>query len=668
VPENGCLTWPYWNLLMFDFVYKQKRLVQVVLALITLPFAFFGVDYYFRGTASAGEVARVGGDKITQVEFANAIRDQQERMRQSLGANYDPAVFDNPEVRYATLEQLISQRLLEDQARRDRLRVSDEQVRQYISEIPAFQVDGKFSPERYQQLLAMQSPPKSSPEFVNDVRRALIQTPLQEPIAGASIVAKSNVERYLGLVEQRREVAYAAVGSEAFRKDVKADDAAIKAYYDANQSAFQTPEQAKIEYVSLTPDSLGSQANIDPAAVRKQYDENLKQYAKAEERQASHILTAVKPDAKDDEKAAAKKKAEDLAAQARRTPAKFAELAKENSQDPGSAAQGGDLGFISHDGSMVKPFEDAVFSGKEGDIIGPVQTDFGWHVIKVTAIKPAKTQSFEEARGQIEQDLKRQQSMRNFVDAASQFENLVYEQAESLQPVAKALNLKVQTTDWLTRSQLLPLGQNNPKFVQAVFSPDSLQAKRNTDAIEVAPNTMMAARVIDYKPAAPRAFDEVKADIRRQLEHTAASELAQKTGREKLALLQQGKDAGLVFGKPVTLARNQAQPGFQTEALARIFQGDPAKLPEYVGMPAPDGGFAIYKIVQVIAAPAPDAARLSTFSARVGEQLGRELFAANLASLKAKAEVKINQTALEKDSRSGEAPAPVAPSPPARRR
>jgi peptidyl-prolyl cis-trans isomerase D len=652
---------------MFDFIYKQKRLVQLVLGMITLPFAFFGVDYYFRGTPSTTEVARVGGDKITQSEFANAISDQQDRMRQSLGANYDPAVFDNPEVRYATLEQLISQRLIDDQARRDRLRVSDDQIRQYISEIPAFQVEGKFSPERYQQLLASQSPPKSSPEFVNDVRRALVQTPLQEPIAAASIVAKSNVERYLGLLDQKREVAYAVVGTDAFRKDVKIDDAAVKGYYDANQAAFQTPAQVKIEYVSLTPDALGSQVAVDPTEARKQYDQNLKQYAKPEERQASHILIAVKPDAKDDEKAAAKKKAEDLAAQARRAPTRFAELARENSQDPGSAPQGGDLGFFARDGSMVKPFEDAVFSGKDGDIIGPVQTDFGWHVIKVTAVKPATTQSFEEVKAQIEQEIKRQQEMRKFVDAASQFENLVYEQAESLQPVAKALNLKVQTTDWLTREQVQPLGQNNPKFVQAIFSPDSLQAKRNTDAIEVAPNTMMAARVVDYKPAAPRAFDEVKADIRRRLEHNAASELAQKIGKEKLALLEQGKDAGLTFGKTVTLSRNQAQPGFQADALTRIFQGDPAKLPEFVGMPAPDGSFAIYKIVQVIAAPAPDAGRLSTFSARMGEQLGRELFAANLASLKAKADVKINQTALEKDSRSGEAPAPSPPLPGRRR-
>ena len=240
--------------------------------------------------------------------------------------------------------------------------------------------------------------------------------------------------------------------------------------------------------------------------------------------------------------------------------------------------------------------------------------------------------------------------------------------AASLQPVAKALNLKVQTTDWSTRAQIQPLGQNNPKFVQAVFSPDSLQAKRNTDAIEVAPKTMMAARVVDYRPAAPRAFDEVKADIRNRLERNAASELARKTGSDKLALLQQGKDAGLAFGKPVTLTRNQAQPGFPPDALVKVFQGDPAKLPEYSGMPAPDGGFIIYKIVQVIEAPAPDAARVSAFSTRVGEQLGRELFAANLASLKAKAEVKINQAALEKDSRSGDAPAPIVPPLPTRQR
>ncbi len=633
---------------MFDLVYRKKRLVQFILALITLPFAFFGVDYYFRGGGSVSEVAKVGSDRITQAEFNDALRDQQDRMRQQLGKNYDPVVFENPEVRYSLLEQLIGQRLLDDQARKSRFRVTDDQLRQYITEIPAFQVEGKFSQQRYEQLLAAQNPPKSSQQFVNDVRQALLLAPLQEPISAGNIVAKSNVERYLNLLDQQRAVAAATISPGAYAKDVKVEDAAVLAYYEANKAAFQVPEQVKIEYVVLTPDALGGQVNVDPAEVRKQYDDNLKQYAKAEERQASHILIAVKPDASDADKAAAKAKADALAVQAKKTPGQFAELAKKNSQDPGSAAQGGDLGFFARDGSMVKPFEDAVFAAKEGDVVGPVQSDFGWHIIKVTAVKAAKTQSFDEARAAIEKDLRQQKEVRKFAEAADQFQNLVYEQADSLQPVAKALNLQVQTSPPLTRPQVQALGQGNAKFAQAVFSPESLQSKRNTEAIEIGPNMLAAARVVDYKAATPRSFDEVRAQIKKELELKAASELAQAAGKEKLALLLQGKDAGLAFGKPVTLTRNQAQPGFAPDALLAIFHVDPAKLPGYVGTPGEGGGFSIYKVTQVIAAPAPDAARVAAFNGRIGEQLGREMFNAYVASLKAKADVKINQTNLEK--------------------
>jgi len=633
---------------MFDFVYRKKRLVQVILALITLPFAFFGVDYYFRSGGAMGEVARVGSDKVTQQEFNDAIRDQQERMRAQLGSNFDPVVFDNPEVRYSLLEQLIGQRLLDEQARKARFRVSDDQLRQYISEIPAFQVDGKFSQERYEQLLASQSPPKKSSQFVGEVRQALTLAPLQEPISAGNIVAKSNVERYLTLLDQKRDVATAVISADAYLKDVKIDDAAVTAYYDANKATFQVPEQAKIEYVMLTPDALLAQASVDAAEVRKQYENNLKQYAKAEQRQASHILIAVKPDASDADKAAAKAKADALVAQLKKNPAQFADLAKQNSQDPGSAAQGGDLGQFARDGSMVKPFEDAAFSAKQGDIVGPVQTDFGWHIIRVTGIKAAKTQSFDEAKAGIELELKRTQAQRKFAEAADQFQNLVYEQAESLQPVAKALNLTVQSSPSLTRAQIQALGQGNAKFATAVFSPESLQSKRNTEAIEVAANTLMAARVVEYKPATPRPFDEVKAQIRRELERKAASAMAQAAGKEKLALLEQGKDAGVVFGKPVALTRTQVQPGYPTEALLAIFHADAGKLPAYVGTSADAGGYALYKVVQVIQPPPPDAARVSAFKERIGEQLGREMFNAYLASLKAKADVKINQTNLEK--------------------
>ena len=633
---------------MYDFLYRRKRLVQLILALITLPFAFFGVDYYFRSASGpGGEVASVGGDKISLAEFQDSLRSQQERMRQAMGANFDPSIFDSPEMRYSVLDQMIGQRLLRREARRDRLTVSNDQLRAFISQIPAFQEDGKFSQTRYEQLLQMQNPPRSPEQFAEEVRGELVLAPLQEPIVAGSIVARSNVEHYLNLLDQQREVAVAAIDIAPYLKDVKVDDAAVKQFYDSNQAAFQVPEQVKLDYVVLSPDALGAQVSVDPAEVRQAYDANLRKYGKAEERQASHILIAVKPDAKPEEKAAAKKKAEEIAAEAKKNPGQFAELARKYSQDPGSAGQGGDLGFFARDGSMVKPFEDAVFSMKPGEIAGPIETNFGFHIIKLTAVHPAKVQSFDEVKAQIEQDLRRQKASAKLADAADQMQNLVYEQADSLEPVAKALSLKIQSTPLMSQAQVLALARNNQKLVQEIFSPESLQAKRNTEAIEIAPNTLMAAHVTEHKPASPKPFDEVKAEIRRQLEQKAASEKALAAGQAKLALLREGKDAGVAFGKPITLTRNQPQPGVPAAALAPIFQVDAAKLPAYTGAVNDRGGYSLYRVQRVITPPPADAAKVNAFAGRVGEQVGRELQSAYLASLRSKADVKINEAALE---------------------
>jgi peptidyl-prolyl cis-trans isomerase D len=633
---------------MFDIVTKHKRIAQFILALIMVPFAFFGVDFYFRGGDSQPTVATVGRDKITQAEFDDSLREQQARMRQALGANYDPAMFDSPEVRYALVEQLVNQRLLEQRARADRFRVSDGQLAQFIAELPPFQEAGKFSAEKYRQVLATQN--MSPAMFEQRVRAELSLAPLQEPIVSGGLAAKSSVQRYLALLEQQREVAVATIDAEPFLKDVKIDDAQVKDFYDKNPASFQVPEQASFEYVILNQEALAGQVSVDADEVRRAYEANVKQYSTAEERQASHILIAVKPDASDADKAAAKAKAESLVAQANANPAKFAELAKANSQDPGSAPQGGDLGTFAR-GSMVKPFEDAVFAGAVGDIVGPVQTDFGYHVIRITGITPSKIRSLDEVKATIEAELKRSRAAQKFAAAADQFQNLVYENADSLAPVAKALDLKVMTAPMSTRAQAQAVALGNPKFVEALFSPESVQAKRNTEALEVAPGTLMAGRVVEYKAAAPRPFDEVKDDLKLRLARNAASAMAQKVGQDKLALLTQGKgdrEAGVAFGKPVTLNRNQVQPGFTPDALKSVFQADPAKLPAYEGAPNERGGYALYKVTRVIDAPAPDDAKLNAANARVSDQVGRELMNAYLAALKAGADVKINQANLEK--------------------
>ena len=482
------------------------------------------------------------------------------------------------------------------------------------------------------------------------MRRQILAERFVDPIAKGSIVAGPTRVAFVTLLEQAREVAVANVDSEPFARDVKVDAAAVKAFYDTNAALFRTPEEVSFEYVILTPDALAADLTVTPDELKAQYAAMSKQYTQDEQRQAAHILIAVKPDASAADKAAAKKKAEDLLAQAKANPAKFADLAKQYSQDPGSAAQGGDLGSNAR-GTMVKPFDDAVFSAKPGDIVGPVETDFGYHVIKLNGITPARSRPFEEVRPQIEADLKRQKVMQKFAAAADQFQNLVYEQADSLAGVAKALNLTVKTSGLVTRAKAQELAQGNAKFIQALWSPESLSAKRNTEAIEIGPNTLMAGRVIEYKPAAPRPFEEVRSEIQRQLIAKQASELAQARGREKLAALEQGKtdkEEGVAFGPPMTLRRNQMQPGFPPEAMVRIFQVDAAKLPRYVGAPNERGGYSIYKILNAITPPAPDAAKLAAAATRIGEMQSRELFDAYIAALKSRADIKINQTNLEK--------------------
>ncbi|MEP7062871.1 MAG: SurA N-terminal domain-containing protein [Betaproteobacteria bacterium] len=632
---------------MFDYIDKHKRLAQVVLGIIGMTFVFFGTYSYFQKSSEAPEVASVDGDKVTQRDFDELLREQQDRMRQSLGKNYDPAMFDSPEVRFAMVDQLVNQKLLEREARAEKLRVTDGQLTQFIAALPPFQEDGKFSPDRYKLVLSGQN---MTPQmFEQKLRNDLTLAPLQEPIASANFVAGASAQRYLSLLEQKREVASATIDAEPFTRDVKIDDAAIKEFYDKNKNALQTPEQARIEYIVLSPETLTSKVSIKADEVKAHYEQNLRQYGAPEERAAAHILVSVTPDASDADKAAAKKKADEIAAKVRANPADFAKLAKDNSQDPGSAAAGGDLGSFTHD-SMVKPFADAVFAAKTGDIVGPVLSDFGYHVIKVGAIKPAQAKPFDTVKADIEAEMKRAKAQQLFADDAEKFQNLVYEQADSLAGAGKALDVKVTETPFVTRAQVQQIAKDNPKFVTALFAPESIAAKRNTDAIEVAPNTLVAGRIVEYKAAATRPLDEVKDEIRRQLTRREAAALAQKAGLARIAALNAGKsdkEAAVVFSKPIELLRTQVGPAMPPDALIKVFQADAKKLPAYVGTTNANGGYVIYRVSKVIEPEKLDDARLKIAGARMGDQIGRELLTAYLAGLKSRASVTINQAALE---------------------
>ena len=629
---------------MFDLVHKHKRLVQLLLALMVLPFAFWGIDSFQRGASKAQDLAEVAGQKITLQDFSQAQRDQQERLRALLGRNFDPALLDTPEQRAELLDQLIQQRLLAVHAVKANLVVTDEQLRDIIIGLPAFQENGKFSKARYDALLRAQG--MNDVVFESRLRRDVELQQLNGAVAESSLVGKAQIGRILAIQGQQREVSETVLSSEQFAGEVKLAPDAVKAYYDSHPGEFVVPEQLRAAFVVLNPDALAAMETVSEAELRSWYDSNVR--------------------AKFEERIAVQKKTEELLVRLRATPDKFAELAKQYSQDPGSKDNGGDLGFFAR-GAMVKPFEDAVFKLKQGQLSGIVESSFGFHIIKLTEIKPAKNgepeqrrashilisapsaaKDFQAMRGEIEKELKKQRLGKKFAEAAETLSNLAYEQPDSLQPIADKFKLQVQQSGWLTREANAAVGAlNNQKILDALFSPDAIKSKHNTEAVEAGPDTMLVARVLEHKSAAVRPLDEVKAEITKKLTQQEAMALAVKRGAAIYADLQQGKDAGLSWSAAKIVGR-EGKPVVHPDALKAIFRADTGKLPAYLGVELRDRGYGIYRISRVIEAPPVDAAGEKAMQEQLARQAAQADSTAYIASLRATAKIEINKANLEK--------------------
>src|SRR5437879_11154225 len=445
---------------MFDFVTKHKRLLQFVLALMIVPpFAFWGIQWTQRETAGVGEVASVGGQKITEQEFGEALRQQQERLRGMLGRTFDPGIFDSPAIRLELLDGMISQRLMMQHAARNHLTVSDDMLVETTMAIPAFQVDGKFSRDRYDA--ALRNERMSSEAFDAALRRDLLMQQLTGALADSGLASQAVPRQFAQLRAQQREIAEYRIQADAQLAQSKVTAEAVRAFYDANPARFQLPEEVGVEYLVLSTDALIVSEQVGADEIKAYYESNVSRYGEPEQRRASHILIAVKRGAGDAEKANARERAAQILSQLRKSPGSFAELAKKNSGDPGSASQGGDLGFFSR-GMMVRPFEDAAFKLKPNQISDLVESDFGFHIIKVTDIKAGKTKGPEAARLEIERELKKQRAAKRFAEAAEAFSNLVYEQPESLGPAAERFKLPIQIARGITRQAASVPALNNP--------------------------------------------------------------------------------------------------------------------------------------------------------------------------------------------------------------
>ena len=636
---------------MFDYVATHKRLILIVLlVLIIPPFALFGIDSYFRGGETGQAVARIGDYQISQGEFSRALRERQEALQRLVQGRIDPAMLDNPELRYATLDALIQRRLLLESALRSGVVVGDERLQDIISRQELFQDEaGKFSLERYQQFLRSEG--MTPVMFESRLRQDIILQQFAGGFAETTIVPRPVVERLARLSAQKRELSQYVLAPQNFLARVKLEPDAAKQYYDANPGEFRLPEQVRVEFLTLSGEALQARIRVDPAEVRKFYDLNRRQFEVRESRQAAHIFVSADATAGAEARQKARARVEALYQQVRKAPGSFAEVAKKSSEDPGSAAAGGDLGFIDQ-GTMkdVPEFEAALYKLKPGEISEPVESRLGFHIIRLTAVRPAQVKSFEEARAQVEQDLGKQLAGKRFAELADSFNNTVYEQSDGLKPAAELIQATPQLSGWITRARAPEPLLNHPRLLAAVFSEEALRGKRNTEAIEVAPATLVAARVVEHKPESVVAFDEVRVALENRLVLRAASRLAVEEGRRLLAELNGGKSVQVAWSKPQLATRAEFKD-IPEPVVRQAFRLDASKVPAYTSVENPQLGYMLVRVSAVQEAADLPPEKIDEIANSLRRVLAQETMTAHLASLKQKAGVTINKDLLERKDR-----------------
>ena len=592
---------------MFEFFRNHGKPVYAILfSLIILAFAVSGMSGYESMFNAGEDVAKVDGKKIKQADLDAAYKNELERIR-AANPSIDVKLLDTPESKYATLERLVREQVIAAAAREAHFETSDQRLASELQADPTIaslrQPDGKIDKERYKLLVGSQG---LTPEmFEARVRSQISARQVFKGIQGSGFTTNAVGDVALNAFLQKREIQVVAFDASAFSSKVTLTDVDLEAYYKANQSQFQASEQASIEYVVLDLESIKKGITVTDEELKTYYEQNQARLATQEERRASHILITSPKGAPPADHDKAKAKAQALLDAVKKAPATFAEVAKANSQDPGSAVKGGDLDFFAR-GAMVKPFEDAAYAMKKGDISALVESDFGFHIIQLTDIKSAKQRSFDETKPELVEEAKKQQAQKKFAEAAETFTNAVYEQSDSLKPIADKLKLEVKTAVNVTRNPLPGAvgALANPKFLNAIFSTDTIEKKRNTEALELANKQLVSGRIAQYTAARTLPFADVKDRVRERLLTARSFELAKKEGMDKLAAWK-ATPASAVMPVAVEVARNQAQ-NLPVQIVEAALKADTTKLPDFVGVEIPGRAYYVAKINKVLPPVAAD--------------------------------------------------------------
>ncbi|AVE04530.1 SurA N-terminal domain-containing protein [Pseudomonas sp. R11F] len=614
---------------------SQGWIAKTIIGIIVALMAFTGIEAIFQAsTNNKQDVAKVNGEEITQTELSQAVDMQRRQLMQQLGKDFDASLLDEKLLRDAALKGLIDRKLLLQGAANSKFGFSEAALDQVILQTPEFQVDGKFNPERFDQVIRQLG--YSRMQFRQMLTQEMLIGQVRAGIAGSGFVTDAEVLAFARLEKQTRD--FATVNVKADPAAVKLTDDEVKAYYDQHAKEFMTPDQVVIDYLELKKSSFFDQVTVKDDELQAAYQKETANLA--EQRRAAHILIEVNDKTTD---AQAKAKLEEIQARLAKGE-KFEALAKEFSQDPGSANNGGDLGFAGP-GVYDPAFETALYALNKDQVSAPVRTTFGWHLIKLLGVEAPQVPSFASLKDKLTRELKTQQVEQRFVEATKQLEDAAFEASDLAQP-ASDLKLTVHTSAPFGREGGEGIAANRA-VVTAAFSPEVLDEGANSTAIELDPETVIVLRAKEHLKPAQLPLERVAAAIRTQMTKERASAAAKAHADEVIASLRDGKTP---LDQPV-----DGQAWKVTEAATRNAEAvDPAVLQALFRMPKPaskdkptfttvtlaDGSLVIVRLNGVNEAAAPSDEEKAQYRRFLASRIGQQDFAAYRKQLETQADIK----------------------------
>ncbi|HAU93819.1 SurA N-terminal domain-containing protein [Alteromonas oceani] len=520
---------------------SQGPWAMAIIALIVLSFVFAGVSSYVSSSGSSA-AAEVNGEPISQQDVERAYQAQRARLEAQFGEGISALFSDENylrDFRMNVLDRLIADTLIEQKAKELGMRVSDKQIRDAITAMPEFQTEGSFDNERYLMLLRQNGFQPS--DFRDYMRQQMTREQLSRAVQASDFSLPEEVNLAHRLQGQTRNADYLIVDSAPFAASVELSDEEVQAFYDENISRFDTQEKVNLAYVTLAVEDLKADVSVSEEEIEQEYQDNIALYKTTEERRVSHILIEF-----GDDKGAAKEKAESLLAEVEQG-ADFAELAEANSADTFSAENGGDLDFITA-GMMDPSFDEAAFAiSNVGETSEVIETEFGYHIIKLTDMKPVETTPLAEVRDEIEAQLLTDKATDEFFALQSEMANLAFEVPDTLEDVAGAVNGKIKETGLVTASAV-PAALNVPAVTSKMFDPDFIAEGLNSDVIELSNDKVVVIRVVGHEPQRTQALDEVRTQILAQLRARKAQEAAAEWADNVVEQVQAGESPELTIG------------------------------------------------------------------------------------------------------------------------